>query len=343
MSRNRIILLHILMWTLLVSGNVLRNFFSGVETEIAQTFIIELGYDMVAAICFYLSYFLVAPVLIIRRKFITALLLAAIIYIIVVCSRYVLEFWFLKPIIGFDNYRGKIPGLSYYLNNVFYFYFPSYFLYGLMYFFGVRWFENNKRQQALHQERLGAELAFLRAQVNPHFLFNTINDIYSLSYQSSPLAPEALLKLSVILRYMLKEGNQEFVPLAKEVEYLDNVIELQQITDKGAVNINFIKEGYVGQQPVASLLFIAFLENAFKHGELHDEENPVEVSILADNHSVMFRVKNVKNQDLKDSTSGIGLKNVSRRLNLIYPDSHKINIIDTQDIFEVELLIKFNG
>lgn len=187
-----------------------------------------------------------------------------------------------------------------------------------------------------------AELSFLRAQINPHFLFNSINDIYSLSYQSSPLAPQALLKLSVILRYMLKEGNEETVALSKEVEYLENVIELQRIASKQQANIIFIKEGYIGHQPIASLLFIAFLENAFKHGVLDDPTCPVEIYLMADNYSVNVSVSNMVNDHLKDSTSGIGLKNVKRRLELIYPDKHQLHIEQLDNKFMVELTIKLD-
>ena len=332
------------MWCLMITGNSLRSYFSGqlVDQSFSRVLIIELGYDMVAALSFYLSCLMVAPVLIIKRHYATGLLLALVSYVLVVCSRYALEFFFLEPILHFDNYKGRIPEISYYLNNIFYFYFPTYFLYGLLYFFAIRWYENNKRQQELHQEQLGAELAFLRAQVNPHFLFNTINDIYSLSYQSSPLAPEALLKLSSILRYMLREGNNELVPLNKEVEYLENVIDLQRISAKDLANITFIKEGYIGEQRIVSLLFIAFVENAFKHGTLDDENNPVVIFLRADNSSVELKVSNAKSASLKDTTPGIGLKNVLRRLELIYPGRHEITINDKNNLYVAELLIKLD-
>jgi len=342
MNRKRIALLHVLGWSLLIVGSICRSYFSNrfLDQSFPHFLIIELCYYLVSGICFYLSYFLVAPYLIVKRKYTPAFLLTLFTFIAVVSTRYALEFWFFKPVLHFDNYKGGVPDLSYYLSNIFYFYFPSYFVYGLMYFFAQRWYDNQQRQQELLKERLHAELTFLRAQVNPHFLFNTINDIYSLSYQKSPLAPEALLKLSVILRYMLREGNEDLMPLNREVEYLENVIALQRIASKGAACITFEQEGYIGDQPIASLLFIAFVENAFKHGVVEDPNAPVEIYLKADNSSLKLLVKNKKSHGLEDDTAGIGLKNVRRRLELIYPNRHVLEVNDNKESFMVELSIE---
>lgn len=227
-----------------------------------------------------------------------------------------------------------------YLSNIIIYYFPSYFVYGLMYFFAENWYKNNRRNQELQQEKLNTELAFLRSQINPHFLFNTINDIYSLTYQKSEQAPEALLKLSVMLRYMLREGNEDFMPLNREVEYLENIIALQRISAKGMAYINFTQEGYIGDQPIASLLFIAFVENAFKHGVWNDPQQPVEVYLHADNAGIIFSVSNKKNPGHKDSKGGIGLNNVQRRLQLMYPNKHQLTINNNADFYTVNLILK---
>jgi two-component system LytT family sensor kinase len=173
-------------------------------------------------------------------------------------------------------------------------------------------------------------------------LFNTINDIYSLTYQKSEQAPEALLKLSVMLRYMLRDGNENFMPLNREVEYLENVIALQRISAKGMAYINFTQEGYMGDQPIASLLFIAFVENAFKHGVLTDPQTPVNIYLHADNAGVIFNVSNKKNLGYKDSKGGIGLSNVQRRLQLMYPDKHQLTITNNADLYQVNLILKQN-
>jgi two-component system LytT family sensor kinase len=342
MDRKRLILLHVIVWALLVTSSLPRSFFTEISWHISfcYSLIIELGYTLVSAVCFYLSYLWVAPVLIIRRKYVQAFLFAIITFAVTVLVRFVLEFWFFKPVLQFDNYFGRIPGISYYLSNIFYFYIPSYFIYGLLCFFVAHWYNSQQRQQQLQQQRLHAELSFLRSQVNPHFLFNTINDIYSLAYQGSPLTADALLKLSIILRYMLREGSEDPMPLNREVDYIDNVIELQKIASKGNAHINFIKEGFIGEQPVASLLFIAFIENAFKHGVLDDPATAVNIYLCADNSSITFSVKNKISVGMEDATPGIGLKNVRRRLELLYPGHHTLIFSDIDGYFIVELFIK---
>jgi two-component system LytT family sensor kinase len=342
MDRKRLILLHIIVWALLVAGNLLRSFFTDISWHVSfcYSLLIELGYTLVSAACFYLSYLWVAPVLVIRRKYVQAFLYTVITFAITVFVRFALEFWVFKPMFHFDNYFGRIPGMSSYLSNIFYFYIPSYFIYGLMCFFVAHWFNNQQRQQDLQQQRLHAELAFLRSQVNPHFLFNTINDIYSLAYQGSPLTADALLKLSVILRYMLREGSEEFMPLNREVDYIDNVIELQKIACKGNAHIIFIKEGVIGEQPIGSLLFIAFIENAFKHGVLDDPAKAVNIYLHADNSTITFSMRNKISEAMEDETPGIGLNNVRRRLELLYPGRHTLAIGGADGYFAVELFIE---
>ncbi|RWY48323.1 sensor histidine kinase [Mucilaginibacter gilvus] len=344
MERKRIVLVHIAFWAVLITGAFLRGYFSGKMLGLPLiTFLItSISYYILSAICFYCSYFWVAPRLILKRQYLHALLLTALIWGIVIFARYALEFWFLKPVIHFDNYHDETPTVNYYISNIFFYYFPSYFIYGLMYFFAENWYKSGQRQQELQQEKLSTELAFLRSQINPHFLFNTINDIYSLTYQKSEQAPEALLKLSVMLRYMLREGNEDFMPLNREVEYLENVIALQRISAKGMAYVKFTQEGYLGDQPIASLLFIAFVENAFKHGIWNDPQHPIEIYLHSNNAEIIFSLSNKKSQGQKDNTGGIGLSNVQRRLKLMYPERHQLTITNNAHLYKVNLILKQN-
>jgi LytS/YehU family sensor histidine kinase len=206
-----------------------------------------------------------------------------------------------------------------------------------MYFFVAEWYKNKQRGQELEKEKAAAELTFLRSQINPHFLFNTINDIYSLTYQQSAQAPIALLKLSEILRYMLREGKEDTMPLQSEVDYLENVIELQRISAKGNAFINFRIEGYIGTQKIATLLLISFVENTFKHGVLTDAEHPVEITLQVMPERLQFKIRNKKNNNEKDKTGAIGLNNVKRRLQLLYPHRHLLMINDSEQFFTVRL------
>ena len=244
------------------------------------------------------------------------------------------------PYLGVDNYGGHPWPVRDYISNVFYYYFPSYFVYGLMYFFVEGWYQTRLNQQELQKEKAAAELAFLRSQINPHFLFNSINDIYSLTWQKSEQAPAALLKLSEILRYMLREDHDGFTLLRDEVGYIENVVDLQRISSKDTALINLKVEGMADSQKVPSLIFIAFVENAFKHGVLNDAQHPVEISLIATAGEVSFSVSNQKNSDQKDATGGIGLNNVKRRLELLYPKKHELTINDKSDSYNVNLRLQ---
>lgn len=344
MKREQIIYIHTIAWSVLFISEVCLNYSNSSVPQDLHTFLknllIQFCYQSIPISCFYSSYFFVAPQFFIQRRYLRGFFYAVLTLAGIVSLRYLLEYHFFLPVLNFDNYRGHPWPTKDYIENIFFYYFPKYFIYGQLYFFAENWYKDKQLKQDLQKEKYTAELAFLRSQINPHFLFNTINDIYSLSYQKSERAPEALLKLSELLRYMLREGNGHTMPLRQEIQYLDNVIDLQRISAKGKAHINFEMEGYVGEQHVASLLFIAFVENAFKHGILNDPENPIHIHLMATNVSVSFSIRNKKNNSQKDHTCGIGLNNVKRRLGLIYPGKHQLDIVDMDEYYIVNLVLQ---
>ena len=192
MKRNRLILLQVCLWALLFISEL----WSAYSSEIiaahknftwrlgAHNFIIQIGYITIPIVCFYCSYLFVAPQLFAKRNYLLAFVYAVLTLAVIVSLRYVIEYYFFLPVLGFDNYRGHPWPAGDYIENIFFYYFPRYFVYGLMYFFAESWYTNKHLKQELEKERSAAELAFLRSQLNPHFLFNTINDIYSLTYQN---------------------------------------------------------------------------------------------------------------------------------------------------------------
>ncbi|MBD1398642.1 histidine kinase [Pontibacter sp. JH31] len=218
-----------------------------------------------------------------------------------------------------------------------------YILLGIAYGYVVDYFKTQEEKKELEKAKMATELAFLKSQINPHFLFNTINDIYSLTYQKSDLAPEALLKLSALLRYMLRESEADKVLLSKEVAYLEDVIDLQRIGLKGHAFIEFEKEGATDQKLISPLVLIAFVENAFKHGVCDDPNHPIHINLAVEGNTLLFKVLNWKNNDQKDRTGGIGLVNVRRRLELLYPDCYTLEITDEPHTFKVELALQLNA
>jgi hypothetical protein len=348
MKRKYILYLHIAVWSLMLFSDILFSYLreqassdhAASHLSVWKIVIIQTGYLLIPVFCFYCAYYFVAPQLFVTRKYFKAIAFFILIVTGAVVLRYSLEYFFFLPVLGFDNYRGHPWPASDFIENVFWYYFPKYFIYGLMYFFAENWHKTRQLQQELQKEKSTAELAFLRSQLNPHFLFNTLNDIYSLTYQKSDQAPEAVLKLSELLRYMLREGTEDFMPLTQEIQYLETLIKLQLISAKGNAHIQLNAEGALGEYTVASLLFVSFVENAFKHGVLNDPSNPVSIKLTTGNGNISFSVTNKKNQDQKDETGGIGLNNVRRRLELMYPDRHQLEIVDSEDHYNVNLLLK---
>jgi len=214
-------------------------------------------------------------------------------------------------------------------------------IYAMLIRFSIDWFESQKYKDELIKERQAGEIALLRSQVNPHFLFNTLNNIYSLVYNKSDEAPEAVMKLSSIMRYMLYDSNTDFVPVIKEIEYLNSFIELQQlrITQKGFVEIRVF--GSMENRIIAPMLLIPFVENAFKHGDKSYEPGiTIILSLLPG--KLTFTVENFikkNNQVPTDESGGFGLENIKRRLGLLYPDKHELKIVSTEEKYKIELTI----
>lgn len=213
--------------------------------------------------------------------------------------------------------------------------------------FAVEWFEFEARQKTVENERLTAELNFLKAQINPHFLFNTLNNLYYLAYTQSSNTTEVIAKLSQMMRYMIYDSNYPLVPLSKEIEYMENYISLERLRLNNQIPIKFSVEGGNPQDLlIAPLIFITFLENAFKHGVSNNHpEAWVNISISIQGSECVYRVENSKMPFTKpeaEQKSGIGIQNVKRRLELSYPGKHKLVVDDLQDRYTVQLNIQLS-
>jgi len=206
------------------------------------------------------------------------------------------------------------------------------------------WFKNEKQKKEMEAEKLFSELAFLKSQVNPHFLFNTLNNICSLARKKSEDTEDAIIKLAQIMRYMLQDSKDEKVSLGKEVEYLENYIELQRLRISGQVKIQFTVEGTPEFLQIEPLLLIPFVENAFKHGVSYLEDSMIVILLRVGPDRLFLKVDNkIFRQEAEPSSrdSGIGLKNVIRRLELLYPQRHSLTIQNDGEDYRVELSIIF--
>lgn len=190
-------------------------------------------------------------------------------------------------------------------------------------------------------ENLKTEISLLRSQVSPHFMFNVLNNMVALARKKSDLLEDSLIKLSQLLRYMLYE-TQHRVTMAKEIEYLQNYILLQQQRFGNTVKVNTSFDTKNDHLEIEPMLLIPFVENAFKHGTTLIENPVIDIALKYKENQIVFTVKNQYNKntsEVKDATSGIGLENVKRRLQLLYPSSHTLQIDKKDAYFEVCLKI----
>jgi two-component system LytT family sensor kinase len=203
----------------------------------------------------------------------------------------------------------------------------------------------NLKIKEIERENMVSELRALKAQINPHFFFNTLNSIYSFSLDKSEKTPELILKLSELMRYILYETRDDYVSMERQLDFLRNYIYLEQLRTDEKIKIEMEIEGKHTDLMVAPLLFIPFIENAFKHvAKEKDNSSFIRISFdLTKPDSVIFTVKNKKYDStppIKEKKEGIGLANVRKRLNLLYPSKHELIISDTGDVFEVKLILQ---
>ncbi len=203
------------------------------------------------------------------------------------------------------------------------------------------WWRYQQEKQILQTQTIQSELRFLKSQINPHFLFNTLNNLYALTLKKSDKAPEIVLKLSEIMRYMLYDCNERQVPLEREVQYIHNYLALERLRQPKGADIQFVTEGHISDQMIAPLIFVPFLENSFKHGLNHHTRGGgyVRLRLKAEGKQLEFFIENSKPEPPPppSASGGIGLTNVRQRLDLLYPGKYTLDIQDDPDRYAVTL------
>lgn len=206
-----------------------------------------------------------------------------------------------------------------------------------------KWYLDEQKNKKLTEEKMAAELNFLKSQVHPHFLFNTLNNLYALTLIKSEKTPDIVLKLSDLLDYMIYKSNDDFVPLAKELEILEGYIELEKMRYNERLDLKYEIKGEPGTHEIAPLILLPFIENCFKHGASMDRVNPnIQIKLNIEPSFLFLKVVNsipAEKKNGEQENEGIGLSNVKRRLELIYPGQHELEINAKDKIFEVDLKI----
>jgi len=335
MKKKQIIWLQIIYWSLNFFGTVITPLYFFDRENNLQSTVLRITFFLAGIITFYICYLVIIPKVFRQEKVYTVILSFFLSILCFATVRYLMEEVLLPATFGFRNYNQETGLLYYFFDNIYYGCI-NVFIAGIMWLlekFGVI----ETERQKLEQERNEAKIQALKTQINPHFIFNTLNNIYSLVYQNSEKALPAIEELSQLLRYSTKDLEKNFIPLEKEIGYLESLIELEKLRLKNPGLLMIEKKINFPKLNISPMLLVPFIENAFKHGDFIGKGFTMKIS--DDNQTLNFHLQNFKKQRSKDSLSGIGIGNVKKRLEILYPKKHELNIIETETDFTVDLRI----
>jgi hypothetical protein len=250
-------------------------------------------------------------------------------------TRALIEEVIYPALLGFHNYSADTTVTYYIFDNLFFG--SPMIVVSAAVWAGQAAVRRERENRQLREEKRAAEVAFLKTQINPHFLYNTLNMLYSMAYPVAKPVANAILKLSELMRYMLHESPDGQVDLEKEIEYLRNYLDLYRLRFPNQFFVDFTVTGEPAGRRVAPLVLIPFVENAIKHGVLDDPEKPVGIHLNVTGAQLQFEVKNQRSDDNKDTTTGIGLPNLARRLELLYPERHALRVDSEGEQFTTSL------
>lgn len=320
-------------------------------------FLIEqLLINIISMIFFYLHYFYLIPKLYFERKYIKYTLLATVyiaisLFIVMkVSSQYPAPIDIptnIKGVPEFSENPLAPPPLQPQVNPKFikgkdFLLFGIFFIKILLVFLLSIGLKVYNRWQVAEEEKYKAELSFLKAQINPHFLFNTLNGLYVLAIKKSENTAPAIMKLSSIMRYVINEGHQNYVDIDRELKYISDYIDLQKMRLASNIQINFNSSGENKNYKIAPLILIPFIENAFKHG-ISTEENCViniQIKIAENNLELLVQNNKYKHVLKEEEKTGIGVNNTKKRLDVLYPSKYILDIVDTEKMYSVNLKLK---
>jgi sensor histidine kinase YesM len=335
LSRNRMVLLHLSFWVLYASYRFY-DIVSYVGANRAAMYVgIPLAFNLMAS---YGHYFFLLPIWIVQKKLLRYFLWFVVLISVILTAR-----------ILFENYAYQhIPNAAEYYSGLKFSRFVSvlwdtltFIIFTGMIRFTMDRFDLETKRKQLENEKLVAELNYLKAQINPHFLFNTLHNLNYLVYSGSKNATEVIIKLSNIMRYMIYDASKERVPLSREIDYMQDYIHLESIRLNNAFQMDFRTLGPVAHVEIAPLVLITLLENAFKHGVSDREKDCwINADLRVTDASVFFQVSNRKLlNDHQHLPSGFGLNNLRQRLALSYPGKHTLDIQEDRDIYKITLTL----
>lgn len=346
------ILIHSIIWCFFISTSLIQFYESPFQINS------DFYFQWIAGILlFYLNYIYLVPHLLLQKKYGYYLgILFVLIVIIMLCKYqfFMPEFREMRPRNDINNI--KIPNIGNEIehrihkrNQPFFFKIVPSFFYILIAAIGTiiktlsEFYDDQQNKLIAEGQRTATELNYLRKQTNPHFLFNSLNSIYSLAHKKSDLVPDAIVTLSEMMRYMLYETDNKTVLLEKEINYIKNFIDLQKLRLNNIENISINVHGDTKNKFIEPMLLISFIENAFKYGTDYKGTAYVKIVITIEENILTFWVENKIENNKKDpENSGIGLSNIKNRLNLLYPNAHELNLSTTDSKYTVHLILQLD-
>jgi hypothetical protein len=339
LSKKKEVRLHLFLWVILAYINYVHLDFKAPYFIRFTDFSLFNNTSVIVFIStFYFHYLCVMPRVIRKFNGKTAFLGWIASYLIFTGIRAFLEQFLTVWIWDIQNYYEGTPAWFYMVDNFFYSLFPI----GIatIVFIIIYLIRSLQLNQIIQQEKNETELRFLKSQINPHFVFNTLNNIYYLVYQKSEQALPAIDKMSQLMRYMTYETSENSIELQKEINYIKDFIDLEKMRIAGDVYLKLDIQISNPNLLIPPLLLLPFIENGFKHGVLTDATHPFTIQITQIDNTLELCTQNKSNNYNKDETSGVGLSNIQKRLALQFANKHSLIIKEEENIFTCKLTIK---
>ncbi len=324
MKKSAIIKIHLAYWGIFLFNNAIQAALAPLTIKDMQSYgIFTTALGLFTVVIFYLSYLNVFKLIKHKWWVITSVLAALMVCALVLIIKQEYFMFFFRPFMIIVTWS----------------------IYGALFRFFIDWIDKERRELQQSKQNLKSELALLRNQINPHFLFNSLHNIDTLIMKDPQKASYSLLQLSDMLRYSFNEAESDYTELDKEIEYLKTYINLQslRITNTRLVQLNIAVDN--PQTKIAPMLLIPFVENAFKHTTDKEEEDGITITLIEKSGIINFTVSNLHNPEKmmsKDSSKGIGIANVTKRLGILYPGKHQLEISHDEKFFKAHLTIETN-
>ena len=341
-QKHRMKIIHLLFWLVYFSFFFyqISNRPRSEVTPFLEIFINALTHTLFLAVVAYLNYFIILPRYFISKNGMKytmefAAMAAVVLAMYVPLKRMIVD--------GYTHHEGFYYSIRFAVGSFVTSVLVSAFVASLRFF--TEWQELEEQKTKFKNEKLTAELKFLRNQINPHFLFNTLNNLYSLAYSNSPQTTEVISRLSQMMRYMVYDCNHDTVSLEKEIEYIKNYISLEKLRLNNNTPIDFNITGDPSNKQIMPLLLIPFLENAFKHGVSNSHPSWIKANLDCRNKTITLFVQNsinINSGASASSNSGVGLENLKRRLILNYPERHKLEFSASNNQYTANLEVQLS-